>query len=245
MAIIRVRRDLAAAWTAVNPILALGEMGREKDTGNVKIGDGVSPWSSLPYGYDKTSATASSSGDAPYWPTRLIDLPIKTRNVKDAPYFASGSAFRTIVVGTLASGSTTATVANSGDFAIGQGICIPGAGVAGVNHVGVVTGVGTGQVSFLPATAVVVSKTSTYVYRIKKHFHSGTDFTLGEVIGVAGVPGKLADQGVTRPVFTNTPVSSRCFYGAGNSVASLSNYADIPANWILDSGYVPTEAGPI
>jgi hypothetical protein len=101
----------------------------------------------------------------------------------------------------------------------------------------------TGQTS--GATAVVVSKTSTYVYRIKKHFHSGTDFTLGEVVGVTGVTGKLADQGATRPVFAGTPISSRCFYGAGNSVVSLSNYADIPANWILDSGYVAVEAGPI
>jgi len=84
----------------------------------------------------------------------------------------------------------------------------------------------TGQTS--GATAVVVSKTSALVYKIKKHF--GT-FTLGEIVGVTGVPAKLADQGVTRPVFAGTPVSASCWAGAGNSLTSLSNYASIPTAW--------------
>lgn len=46
---IQLRRDVAADWTAANPILADGEMGVEKDSRLVKIGDGTSPWNSLPY----------------------------------------------------------------------------------------------------------------------------------------------------------------------------------------------------
>jgi len=44
-----VRGKLAAAWATENPLLADGEMGREKDTDKFKFGDGVTPWNSLDY----------------------------------------------------------------------------------------------------------------------------------------------------------------------------------------------------
>lgn len=44
------RRDTAANWTSVNPILLDGELGIEVDTDKFKIGDGVTAWNSLPYG---------------------------------------------------------------------------------------------------------------------------------------------------------------------------------------------------
>lgn len=47
--IIQIRRDTAANWTAVNPILAQGEFGVETDTLKLKIGDGTSPWTGLRY----------------------------------------------------------------------------------------------------------------------------------------------------------------------------------------------------
>ena len=46
---IQLRRATASAWTAANPILALGEAGVETDTYKLKVGDGVTLWSSLPY----------------------------------------------------------------------------------------------------------------------------------------------------------------------------------------------------
>jgi len=46
---IQIRRDTAANWTSVNPILAQGEIGYELDTGKVKIGDGTTAWTSLVY----------------------------------------------------------------------------------------------------------------------------------------------------------------------------------------------------
>ena len=84
----------------------------------------------------------------------------------------------------------------------------------------------TGQTS--GATALVVSKVSALVYKIKQHI--GT-FTLGETVGVTGVPAKLAAQDGTHPTFSGTPVSTTCFGGAGNSLTSLSNYASIPTGW--------------
>lgn len=46
---IQIRRDTAANWTAVNPVLADGEWALETDTRLVKLGDGSSAWNSLNY----------------------------------------------------------------------------------------------------------------------------------------------------------------------------------------------------
>ena len=46
---VRLRRGTAAAWTAANPILALGEVGIETDTRRFKVGDGILAWSALSY----------------------------------------------------------------------------------------------------------------------------------------------------------------------------------------------------
>src|SRR5437868_15281442 len=46
---LRLRRDIANTWAQINPVLADGEPGYEKDTGKLKVGDGVSVWSDLPY----------------------------------------------------------------------------------------------------------------------------------------------------------------------------------------------------
>jgi hypothetical protein len=48
--IIQFRRDTASNWTSNNPTLAAGELGIESDTGQYKIGDGSTVWTSLSYG---------------------------------------------------------------------------------------------------------------------------------------------------------------------------------------------------
>lgn len=45
----QLRRGTAAEWASVNPVLASGEPGVETDTGQQKLGDGVSTWAALPY----------------------------------------------------------------------------------------------------------------------------------------------------------------------------------------------------
>lgn len=47
--IIQIRRDTAANWTSVNPVLAQGEMGYETDNKKIKFGDGTTAWNSLAY----------------------------------------------------------------------------------------------------------------------------------------------------------------------------------------------------
>lgn len=46
---IQFRRDTAANWTSNDPTLAAGELGYETDTGQMKIGDGSTAWTSLGY----------------------------------------------------------------------------------------------------------------------------------------------------------------------------------------------------
>jgi hypothetical protein len=46
----RLRRGLAATWTALDDVLLAGEIGLETDTGKLKIGDGATGWNALPYG---------------------------------------------------------------------------------------------------------------------------------------------------------------------------------------------------
>lgn len=46
---IQIRRGPAATWTSINPILHDGEPGFEDDTGLLKFGNGVDPWTDLDY----------------------------------------------------------------------------------------------------------------------------------------------------------------------------------------------------
>ena len=64
-------------WEAVNPVLAIGEMGIEKDglLQNIKVGDGVTPWNSLqymfkscPYEVGDILVTINATDPAVRWP---------------------------------------------------------------------------------------------------------------------------------------------------------------------------------
>lgn len=55
---IKLRRDTAANWLSVNPVLASGEPGLETDTRKIKYGDGSSTWSALGYAITQADATS-------------------------------------------------------------------------------------------------------------------------------------------------------------------------------------------
>mgnify|MGYP002859151340 CR=1 FL=1 len=46
---ILVRRDTTANWTANNPVLALGEIGADMTLHRLKVGNGLSTWTALPW----------------------------------------------------------------------------------------------------------------------------------------------------------------------------------------------------
>ncbi len=59
---LQLRGDTAANWTSVNPTLLANELGRETDTGKIKIGDGSTAWTSLAYQAWATLPLAVASG---------------------------------------------------------------------------------------------------------------------------------------------------------------------------------------
>lgn len=71
---IQLRRDTAANWTAADPILAIGELGIELDSGQVKIGNGIDVWSALPYtlDIDVTNNIDGGSPSSTYLPSQII-----------------------------------------------------------------------------------------------------------------------------------------------------------------------------
>ena len=46
---ILIRRDTTANWISNNPVLALGEIAADMDLHRIKVGNGVSAWTDLPY----------------------------------------------------------------------------------------------------------------------------------------------------------------------------------------------------
>lgn len=60
---IHFRRDTAAGWTAANPVLEAGRPGYETDTGRIKIGDGVTAWTSLAYRFESGGGGGVADGD--------------------------------------------------------------------------------------------------------------------------------------------------------------------------------------
>ncbi len=49
--------QVAADWTSEDPTLLAGQEGHESDTGFRKIGDGTTPWTSLPYLFSGSTVT--------------------------------------------------------------------------------------------------------------------------------------------------------------------------------------------
>lgn len=59
---ILVRGGLASEWTSANPTLAAREIGVETDSHKLKIGDGVTAWTSLAYMSSPTLGGITVSG---------------------------------------------------------------------------------------------------------------------------------------------------------------------------------------
>ena len=64
---LKLRRDTAATWTSVNPVLNDGELAYEHDTGRAKLGDGSTAWRSLAYWNTNGPATLGPVTRRPAW----------------------------------------------------------------------------------------------------------------------------------------------------------------------------------
>lgn len=87
MTTIKLRRGTSSQWAAANPVLSYGEPGWERDTGIIKMGDGITAWLDLepfagaggggsePGGYvpSFTNRSLETVEDGPLWRTDLTD----------------------------------------------------------------------------------------------------------------------------------------------------------------------------
>ena len=141
---IQFRRDTAANWTSVNPILSQGELGLEIDTDQFKIGDGSTAWASLAYGGLQGPAQTDqiviygdgSDGDV----TLTSGTTTLTRDMYYNNLTISGTAvlntsnFRIFVKGILdISAAPSGSIANNGGN--GGNSATTGAGAAGSSAV--------------------------------------------------------------------------------------------------------------
>lgn len=111
------RIDTSANWAAINPILLVGELGIESDTGKIKCGNGVTAWSSLSYigvtteyleaNYVKKTGNAASATKLQY--SRTIGL----SNVSATAQQFNGTANITIPITAVPTSLLNGTIAAS------------------------------------------------------------------------------------------------------------------------------------
>ena len=82
-----------ADWAAVNPVLRENEIGLEKDTRSFKVGDGSTPWNSLPYYIGRTIYSEKED----YIETRLLGEKIE---IVDNSYGDSKESFKGVLTRT-------------------------------------------------------------------------------------------------------------------------------------------------
>lgn len=101
--LIQIRRDLAANWTSINSILAQGEFGFETDTTKLKIGNGTTAWTALPYVIDAGDYLSASSTNT--LTNKTIDISSNTLTG-----VAGVTATQTLTNKTISGASNTITV---------------------------------------------------------------------------------------------------------------------------------------
>lgn len=104
---IQIRRDTAANWTAGNPTPLSGQPCWETDTNKLKIGDGATAWSSLPYFPDvqtySVSSTATSYTETATSGEKIVKVTASGQTIT-LPTAAGNTAkftFKLMVPGTL------------------------------------------------------------------------------------------------------------------------------------------------
>ena len=184
---IQQRRGTASQWTTSNPVLAEGEMGVETDTLKVKIGNGTTAWTSLPY--FTQGAVGATGATGPQGPTGATGAtgptgpagPANNLTVSGVTTGTAGSSANVVVSGTSPNQSLAFTIpkGDKGDAATvavgtvtaltaGSAPTVANSGTSGAavfnfgipNAVGVPTGGSTGQVLSKTSTATAWSDPS-------------------------------------------------------------------------------------
>lgn len=100
---IQFRRDTAARWKEINPILLEGELGLESDTLNAKIGDGVHTWKELDYAkvIDNIATNPGSSDNL------TLSQKATTELCKGTSSYSNASEYPQLKIADFSAGITT------------------------------------------------------------------------------------------------------------------------------------------
>jgi len=115
---IQLRRGTAARWTAVNPILADGEVGIETDTRKFKFGNGVTRWIGLEYVGTTTDLTTETQ--ARISADNALDSRLDSLEAASSGFTGGGGGGNQISAGTqLAPAGSTVLFSNANGITFG------------------------------------------------------------------------------------------------------------------------------
>ena len=147
---IQLRRDSAANWTAVNPVLAAGEPGLETDTGRLKYGDGVTHWNSLNYPTLYSTPTPASALTGTTLPPNILNSSLTS--VGTLTNLTVTNTITGSISGNAAT-ATTALAANSATSATSATSAGTATTLAGGSNLQLVYQTGTGQIAYINSPA--------------------------------------------------------------------------------------------
>ncbi|RYD64867.1 MAG: hypothetical protein EOP58_08675 [Sphingomonadales bacterium] len=200
----RIRRDTAANWTSVNPVLALGEPGLETDTRRIKHGDGTTAWNSLAY-----SKGAVAWGDI----TGTLSAQTDLQAALDAKQAAITPAALTKTDDT----NVTLTLGGSPSTALFAAASLT---LGWTGQLPVARG-GTGVSTSTGSGAVVLATAPTFTTSITLGSTSNTNFLFNASSG--SVAGRFQLDGAGNLVFRNE-TSGGLFFDAFNGTITFRNY---------------------
>lgn len=169
---VQLKRDTAANWSSVNPVLSIGEVGIALDTKNFKVGDGVTDWNSLPF-YIAGAYTDEMAQDAIggiLTDTGSIDFTYDDTNNQILAYVIPGGVNHDNLLNMSANkhiDHTTVSITGSdglsggGDISANRTITLPAVGTAGTygnaSSVAVITTDAKGRVTAVTPTNISIT----------------------------------------------------------------------------------------
>ena len=137
-------------WTSLNPTLLEGEIGFEKDTNKLKIGDGVSNWNTLEYTIGDNSSEIDTSNFVDLTSEQTITgQKTFTNNSSKSPIFIRYSSKEGIEFNsnTIKIGKGTSTPNSSGDIMYGRNLKVSAGSTSIVGNLLIGAGVEIDSVS--------------------------------------------------------------------------------------------------
>jgi hypothetical protein len=206
--IIQKRRDTTVNWLFFDTVLALGEEGFDVTLKKSKIGDGVTPWSTLPFAddtkADKVQSAVSGSFPALNASGNLVASGVSKSVASDSFSLSGGSANpKTLEIDETISLSsklnrTAQHIAVTGNsFIIGEVGYLTAAGIVKASASAAISTKGY----LVMATASIDAQTTGVFSEIGNVLVVGHGFTVGAPLFLSKTPGAISEDLPVSPAF--------------------------------------------